>query len=701
MPSEVMTMCFHTRDAVERKNGSFTFHLPGSRLRNEAAKVALASCEFPMVQWTVEDEWNRLYVNEGISLTPDMQTCKVFCNDSLLFPVHLPLCINPVQRASVHGNRVTITCRYPHGLHEDFANDALYTHNVRLLGSSEGDISLTDLHARKRVRAIDETTLEVRQTCADATRIHSLVMSKIHSPHQLAAWIHTRLHMQSEFKFSIGYKASHDRMTVEVTAPSNGDNLRFGACPLVHMCGISTMSVRVQNFRASWPTETTSLWDYVCLPSGFYAPCHRPMCTGQPMRLGGELETVANRLYFPIVKSGEPKHQLIFSDASGRVVACHIPQGRYTPTSLCKHLTQAMTSAIQTIDPTIEYTVYHNEQHYFTFVCERRTSVGVTPAPFSILFHHPLCIDGARLGFPSQPLNGSDTYVATDPCRFARGVDGRYSTNIVRVSEVSHQKRFSIHVTAPPSMIAVTLGGASARHIRVRTHVNRTPFSHGLQPGDFVTMSECGNVTVNDDEGAEKSVDGIGTSLPRRVTCIVTEETSDTFDPTVLVLLAPPLDGMDDADKAIQLTCLPDPWNMCLDVHPTSIPAHLLGYPRGATQYGLDGSVGNSHGVYLPPFLAPHSHTLDHPDYVLMTFSESSGAVFEHSYGNENKSIFCKLSLYPLFREERMLPRDTTLLSNQMNTFTLSFWNPDLATPYHFHGCDFSFSLNFVSAVPE
>ena len=40
-------------------------------------------------------------------------------------------------------------------------------------------------------------------------------------------------------------------------------------------------------------------------------------------------------------------------------------------------------------------------------------------------------------------------------------------------------------------------------------------------------------------------------------------------------------------------------------------------------------------------------------------------------------------------------------MRNQLTTFTISFWNPDMRTPYHFHGCDFSFSLNFLSAVPD
>ena len=47
-----------------------------------------------------------------------------------------------------------------------------------------------------------------------------------------------------------------------------------------------------------------------------------------------------------------------------------------------------------------------------------------------------------------------------------------------------------------------------------------------------------------------------------------------------------------------------------------------------------------------------------------------------------------------------ILDSDTTLLQNNLTRFTLSFWNPDLRTPYKFHGAQFSFSLNFISSLP-
>ena len=75
MPLEATTLCFHTRDAVARDDSKLTFELAGQRLRSEAVKVALASCEFPMVQWTIEEDWARFYVNEGVRVEGEAMRC--------------------------------------------------------------------------------------------------------------------------------------------------------------------------------------------------------------------------------------------------------------------------------------------------------------------------------------------------------------------------------------------------------------------------------------------------------------------------------------------------------------------------------------------------------------------------------------------------------------------------------------------------
>ena len=104
-----------------------------------------------------------------------------------------------------------------------------------------------------------------------------------------------------------------------------------------------------------------------------------------------------------------------------------------------------------------------------------------------------------------------------------------------------------------------------------------------------------------------------------------------------------------------------------------------------------------SGNLNLPPFQANAVHSLDHPDYVLLYIEEGKKNLgLQHRSQNNTTTPFAKLVLYPMFREERMLPRDTTLLGSEfLSTFTIKFKNPD-GTPYHFHDVDFSFSLNFI-----
>lgn len=703
MPTDVMTMCFSTRDAIHRDKASFTFRMPSDRLRTDAVKVALASCEFPMVQWTIEEEWNRMYMNEGISFEDPEHNFLTLVHSSMREPVclRLPVRLNPVTVAR-RGAYIVVACQHPHGA------DALVGSKVgmSLLGGVEGTIGILSSH----VECTDERTLRVR-TSRSHVGIHTLYTPNFPSPTSMCdALTRGARHAlrnagedDESVRFSFSYDNRRDVIRVSVTHPQDDQGMvRLFNTPLLVRLGISSMPVRMSGTRTTIPSEETGLWDYVTIPQGFYGPCHRPMCTGQPMRFGSEVETAVNRLYLPIVKSNgeQPPHQLVFSDPDGRVYTCTLPSGRYTPDTICRYLETEMTRIVP--DDDVSYTVMHNDDR-FSFSCERTERDGtVHSAPFGILFHHPLCLDAERLGFPSQPLSGSDTYVAPEPTRCAKS-NGRFVHNIIRVSEISCQKRFRVHVTAPPPMIGqvvtVENGGELGNDVvRMRTHVNRAIFAHGYQVGDVVSIAACGETTVLAEEGDEQSLVACEASLPSECHCLVVESQSD--DVSILALRIPPIRGIGDVNVALQITSVAAPWNLCTS-RANSIPPELIGFRRGTTEWGIDGSVADMNGDRRPPFDAPNVHCLDHPDYVLITFSETSGAALEHSYDNENKQIFCKLSLYPLFREERMLPRDSTLMRGNLSTFTISFWNPDLRTPYCFHGSEFSFSLNFISALPD
>ena len=122
------------------------------------------------------------------------------------------------------------------------------------------------------------------------------------------------------------------------------------------------------------------------------------------------------------------------------------------------------------------------------------------------------------------------------------------------------------------------------------------------------------------------------------------------------------------------------------------------GFAPKAVQWGIDGTNRCGDGLRCPPFDATAVHALDHPDYVLLYLLEGKrSSLLQHQDRNSVTAPFAKIILYPLFREERMVPREVNLTSGEgMTRFTLAFKNPD-GTAYRFHNAEFSFTLNFIS----
>ena len=683
MPTEMHTICFHTRDAVERHDSTFTFDVPKDGLRTGAAKVALASCEFPMVQMTVEKGWDRLYLNEGCRLTPSNNLLEMdYGYGSILLPPRL----NEVESVSSRANDSSATLRFahPHGLWGGAAATRPPLANLfrdvtpQLLGARPFSLRRDDLEY------VDERTIRVKNAPPSAT--HLLVPSPP-SPSHLCGWLTSAASrvLPDGVRMRFEYHGGRDAIVPTLSVDAEDDlPFRFVPTPLLSLCGISEAGIRIrrETSPAAVPSAATRWWDYVELPCGFYAPCHRPMSTGQPMRMGTELEQAVNRFYFPLQQE-RAAHVLVFSDADGRVLTCDVPPGRYSPESLCECLTRGMSEAARKFDASAAFRVTYDH-------CRFRIESS-SPSSFGLMFHHPLCLDPSRLGFPPQPLGGSSCYVSSQPCKVAC-VDGEAARNVIRVSEVASQKRFRLHSAAPPPMVAYVLDGAPDGEVALRTHVNKALFEHGFRVGDVVRVASTVSASTKLLMPSGEEVD-VPTSPSTHATCVVTRTAPDcVLVVRSLVSLAP--------GTALSLSCDPEPWSLHFGL-PGTVPASLMGFAEAAVLWGIDGSVPDGGGRKLPPYDAPHMHCLDHPDYILMTFSESGGMSLEHSYAGEVKNVFCKLSLYPQFREERMLPRDSTLLASNLGRFQIAFWNPDMRTPYCFNGAHFSFSLSFLSALPD
>ena len=676
--SDTTTLCFHTRDAVCVSEGSYTFELPPGQLQRGATRVVLASCEFPMVQWTIEPEWCRLWVSEGCHLTPEEATLHLVAYvvgepepvapAALVLPVH----VNPIARVRNAGCQLTVTCHHAHGL------AAVVDGELRLLGSGAGDIVLN----ATAVEIVDSHTFRCTAPPSLIGAPKTLLVPVAPSPTALCARLNAAAiaALPPELEaLRFEYDAAADRIHCEARAAVARTWVRLLQTPLLRLCGISSTPLYLgADVTATWATEPTRLWTYLQLTPGFYAPCHRSMCTGAPSDFCTELEACANRYYFPLTE-GKP-HLLVFTDPDGTLLSCIIPPGRYSPQSLCRLLEERMT-ALAPVG--VSFSVHYDDEGRVSMACERLWSDGQHGAVFGVMFHHPESIDARRLGFRQQPLVGAHTYVS--PCCDAP--DAARLRSVVRVADIVGQTRFRVHTAPLPTLTGVFEVDGTPR---VRTYVEGMPFAHGLQTGDVVRLASHRETTLLEGDFATRPT---AVPLPAECTCVVGAECDD---PTVLTLELPRIDGLCTAGTCVALVSAPRPWNMHFN-KPHTIPPHVIGFPGRAVQWGIDGSVADDEGRLLPPFEAPYSHCLDHPDYVLMTLDESAGARLGHSYGGESKHVFCKLSLYPLFREERLLPRDTALRGDKLVQFTLSFWNPDMRTPYHFHGAHFSFSLAFVT----
>lgn len=766
------TICMRTEDGENIKEGEFKMKLAGANPRLPAVKLALGSLEFPIVQYTIEEDWSRLYFNEGFKIKEETSFLRLEeeCESEnetkrRSTSISLPLYLNEIEEMKQNDQWIVLRCKYPHNMWVQTRKciiSAYHWGEVHIVCSPLGKISLTQLDKKEGLYYLSETEFmfKIPPSSSEFSSVKSPAAGFVHFPIiptigilcDLLTYTITHSNMLATYDFKNNIHTNRvEFMATEYPPYSNNLKLTLHGSQLASMLGYSS-SMHHKMFRRSGvqnllsvasvsdplfqqnddkvplilPSDPCPLWDCIRLTPGWYAPQHRPMTTGNPLRLPQELETAFNRLYFPLperIPQGMPSsYFLIFTDPMGITHNCPLYAGRYTPVSFCAHLEHEMTRLSRMTSPEVIFSVfYDDDKQTFTIACERKSAdSSIVPGFFSLMLNHPAQFDPSRFGFPAQPLSGSDSYTSTEPVVFphlelprkvwSEGTCCAHS-NIYRVSEIQHQKKLRFHATSIPNLTCRIISYSQTDStLRLRTYVGQLPFAHGLQPNDMVNISELPDTSLftfnpETNRWSEESFEGCPMAMDGgRVGIVMSDVTvSESDDVSLLpielylrVRYSPAL--LDCIDRVLQIQPQVRPFSFCFSL-PKSIKASMLGFPRKTIEWGQWGCVNGISNLRLPPIDAPFIHNLDHPDYVLVYFEEGKKtSTLQHTSALQNTTPFAKLVLYPLFREERMLPRDTTLMSGEsFTTFTIKFTNPD-GTPYHFHGAQFSFSLNFVSA---
>lgn len=748
------TICLNTRDAVTKSKGKFSIQISNNGPRTSALKISLGSLEFPMVQYTVEEDWNMLYFSEGIRISKEVSDFEVI--ESLydkqtysfvdnLVTVQLPLHLNAITNYSIYRDQICIECAHPHNLWSQ-ANRSLvplYTWSeIELVCSPLGRISISELFRNKSLsyKSPREFLIPITywEECVGVSQAASgfLHTPTIPSPSAMALLLsnaYDRTNTTVQFKFT--YDATTNKFALTIPFyPNDHSKLKITIKPtkLSRMLGYSSEVTKIfvqpdlqdrdfmtENYATvsqaplAFESDPFENWFGVNLALGWYQPSHRPMCTGPPLSLTQELELSLNRLYFPIpdrIPDGScTVYFLMFTDPSGFTHNCPVHPGKYSENGLAKHLETEMSKIAAASLPGCVFSVYFDkETHKFVFSCEYRNDAGqVSPAPFSLIFNHPAQFNPAKIGFSPIALHGSDTYTSTDAVHLP-SLQDRCTSNVYKVSELGHQKRLRIQSCPLPNMQGLVVNYYNDDSIlHVRTYVRNLPFAHGLQHGDLLSIGKASpaSLLVWDENNSEwQSSDFASAPIAARYgksAIVVSPEKLKTskvgaFDLFLKVKNTPTLS--DHLDTVLRLNTDLQPFNLCFSsTLSKSLKSNMLGYKEGVTQWGIDGCVETIDGVKMPPFLAPNVFSMDHPDYVLMYILEGKHSLTTHHFeSNSSTTPFAKIVLYPMFREERMLPKEASFMGGEkMNLITVYFTNPD-GTPYSFHGVDFSFSLNFV-----
>ena len=745
------TVCLRSTDATVLSEGVYRWDVLAENARRQASRVMLASIELPMSQWSIEEEWSRVYLTERLRIEPRRRLVSVQVEGDDGKRSHataaLPLHLNRLTSVEVVGGCVVVHTEHPHGLSP--AALAWITGNeahAKIVGAAVGPIDVSTAWREQRLEIKDAHVFEVTpqhgppEVLAVESKGGHLYFPSPPSPDALARLLTATLQQG----IAVAFDKDQCRFRLTLAAYPEGATMvrmSVGGDALASLMGLSGASHSFTRYAPSARTagyassaesrafldshvttsvariagvggaavgmggaavdappltivaDASALFGYVTLRPGWYAPSQRVYSTCPPLRAPSEWALQFARFMFPASEDGK-QLGVVFTDPRGVDRIVEIASGLYTAQSICDYLTAMMNLAPDgaRVAPSFQFSVKFRDGR-FSFACHTpRDGVDLGLA-FALHFDRPRSVSAARFGFADgAALEGSDAYESSHVVAEASTPFGRMH-NLYELSEVAGQRKFSIRPRAPIGVMCIAENyERGVLKMRCVTPDAKS-VSHGIEAGRVVTLSAAGFV-----EGAAARHEPI--LLDASTLCVVARGVENRGVTTIDVEIpATPwvLEAVRE-HKAMRMTCAVEPCSFCFcDRLRHTIGGERLGFPDATLQWGLDGAV-RTRQLRVPPFLSPESHNLDHVDFLLLRLREGKASVLTQCQSRgQSIDVFGKVCLNPVFRNERHLPVELALTgSDRLDAVTIEVLNPDL-TPYHFHGATWSLSLGFLT----
>ena len=744
MAQATHTVCLRSSDAKQLNQGTFQWTLNAPNLKTISSKALLASIELPMSQWSIEEDWSRVYCVERILLTPARRQLEIREvsldgereGSTRAVSVMLPLHLNHIKALWSSSGKINVETEEPHGLTSAiFKWAADYEKHVKIVCSHVDTIDLTQAWSEGRLTIDSPTEIKIQPKMSLSSAISKRGGGYLHvpsppTPSALADALTLTLRATSDFghRLSVAFDPDDCAFFCSLAAYPTPDTYRVRVSvtgdDLAKIMGLfntsRVFSRRVLDPRTAGYASTqgreflqkhimsdvttgdtpplsirgdaSSMFGHARLRPGWYAPSQRIYSTSRPLRLPDEWELQFARFFFPRSEGEDKPPGLVYTDPFGVNRIAEIRPGLYTAVSIASYLEHMIN---QEAAGTYKFTITFLEGR-FTFSCAAN-GIGLG---FSIQFAHPRSVDPEKFGFEAAHLEGSDHYQSSHIVHEPMTPFGRLS-NLYAITEVPGQRKFCIRPTAPPSVIGIAeaYDDASGRlTLRCVTSTSQSAV-HGLHQGNVVTIVSSGYVHAGEKSGGGGAHNE---SIPEGTVAfgVVAKGTESTRLTFVEIEVSPQPWVHQAVKNAQSMTVLrsAEPSSFCFAKRlQKSSGGERLGFSDTTVQWGRDGVV-NTRKMRVPPFISTGSHNLDHVDYVLLKLHESNkSTLMQHETGGEVQSIMGKVVLNPSYRHERHLPVEIGFAGgDRLDTLTLQVINPD-GSDYNFHGASWSLSLTFAS----
>jgi hypothetical protein len=656
----MQSLCLHSAccDANDLVPHGGSFVVPD--LPHHVTHLSVEAVEFPMSQYTVENGWNLIRIDEGVrmeekcrevTLTEEINGKRATVN------LQFPLDMNRVTEAHVTGQgKILIRTKSPHGLDVTSKDRVVDLFRPRLIAwdraaPTELSPTLTVLSDTEFEIHLEGEGLPVKE--GNMPHFDYLQCASISDINHFAKLLEgclngaTCLHMGA-----IRYKVSvSDDEYICIRAQSHrGGSFRveLDGDHLADMMGLRGLVVqshthtqhpgeqaqsKIQQLRSilggageapgrshdvpAPPPGVRALRPWrpgmgnARLRAGWYQPALHSICTGLPLRMEEELPAALAPLEFTAASS------LAFTDAMGCNHRVTVPQGRYTIRSICDFVSKMMTRSAAHVgcEYALGFIATHPGDEWtgkFQFCCVMAEDVRTHFVLDLSLF------PAERFGFARTTYWGGRMFVAERevcvPMPDGRPVRGSYV-----IEEVPHLKKFRVACLPSRPMSGsvrhlepMSRSPSSSQSVTFETKVARVaaPLSHGFVGGEVVRL-------FADPVGAGGSVRLIGV-VQEPLSCAHCKAQDYTRDavcecPFLLRVETRLPDGV--PHRELDWTIVEE-----ATVHPR------IHFPRSG---GLPPRFLGFHSHVTPPLispiLSPGTISMEHPMYVLVFIQVDSG----------------------------------------------------------------------------